>query len=349
MVYQKLNYQTFPILFILGTDDIITISEECSHIMDTTMTAKASVNSNKTPPNSAPLPAKFSGGCSSTQAPAAALPHNLLRIQLEKKCLIDCDTSSAASTTSPIMQNSSSSTKPSSLLTSKEFKKPDMKLVLPLKQRLILDPSMSQDFDSSSSDGTPKKLNPKISSPSVMKGKPNAPLLARKIAGKRFLNLNAESESCSSAMSSMESVRSSTNSVASSSGESGAGMSSYNSSQSNSNLSLPQNKPTLPELRRSHILSSSKFQVLSPISDKSQEQSSEQGDQGSAHSRTPKISPTDHILTSCCGVQNDDTDNNNLEYEQKNQLQIQHHQEPAPFSMPKLQVGCLFFREIEVC
>lgn len=300
------------------------------------MTANASAASNKTPPNSAPLPAKFSG---LTQAPSAALPHNLLRVQLEKKCLIDCDTSSAASTTSPIMQ--SSLTKPSCLTAgSKEFKKPDMKLVLPLaKQRLILGDSC-QDFDSSSSDnGTPKKLNPKISSPSVVKGKPNAPLLGRKIAGKRFLNLNAESESCSSAMSSMESVRSSTNSVASSSGESGAGMSSYTSSQSNSNLSLPQNvKPTLPELRRSNILSSSKFQVLSPISDKSQEQSSEQGDQGST-SRTPKISPTDHILTSCCGVQNDDTDNNNLEYEQKHQQLVLHQQEPAPFSMPKLQVN----------
>ena len=58
------------------------------------------------------------------------------------------------------------------------------------------------------------------------------------------------------------------------------------------------------------ILSSSKFQVLSPISDKSQEQSSEQGD---SSSKTPKVSPTDHILASCCGVHsiNDDTENNN--------------------------------------
>ena len=71
---------------------------------------------------------------------------------------------------------------------------------------------------------------------------------------------------------------------------------------------------------RSNILSSNKFTVLSPISDKSQEQSSEQGD---SSSKTPKISPTDHILTSCCGGINDDTENNN--------------QEPAPFAMPKLQ------------
>ena len=98
-----------------------------------------------------------------------------------------------------------------------------------------------------------------------------------------------------------------------SSSESGAGMSSISSCQSNSNLSIPfHNKPKL-ELRthRSNmILSSSKFQVLSPISDKSQEQSSEQGD---SSSRTPKVSPTDHILASCCGVNsnNDDTENNN--------------------------------------
>ena len=90
-------------------------------------------------------------------------------------------------------------------------------------------------------------------------------------------------------------------------------MSSISSCQSNSNLSIPfHNKPKL-ELRthRSNmILSSSKFQVLSPISDKSQEQSSEQGD---SSSRTPKVSPTDHILASCCGVNsnNDDTENNN--------------------------------------
>ena len=98
-----------------------------------------------------------------------------------------------------------------------------------------------------------------------------------------------------------------------SSSESGAGMSSISSCQSNSNLSIPcHNKPKL-ELRthRSNmILSSSKFQVLSPISDKSQEQSSEQGD---SSSKTPKVSPTDHILASCCGVNsnNDDTENNN--------------------------------------
>merc|ERR1711962_1316149 len=81
-----------------------------------------------------------------------------------------------------------------------------------------------------------------------------------------------------------------------SSSESGAGLSSISSCQSNTNLSIPcHSKPKL-ELRthRSNmILSSSKFQVLSPISDKSQEQSSEQGD---SSSKTPKVSPTDHIL-----------------------------------------------------
>lgn len=138
------------------------------------------------------------------------------------------------------------------------------------------------------------------------------------------LNLSAESESCSSAMSSMESVRSSNSggSVQSlvSSSESGAGCSM--STSSNSNLSLPASSRPILELRthRSNILSSNKFTVLSPISDKSQEQSSEHGD---SSSKTPKVSPTDHILASCCGMNPDDTENNN--------------QEPAPFAMPKLQ------------
>ena len=78
---------------------------------------------------------------------------------------------------------------------------------------------------------------------------------------------------------------------------------------------------TLDFYFRSNILPSNKFTVLSPISDKSQEQSSEQGD---SSSKTPKISPTEHILTSCCGMNPElDTENNN--------------QEPAPFAMPKLQ------------
>ena len=141
----------------------------------------------------------------------------------------------------------------------------------------------------------------------------------------------------------MESVRSSNSDGGSvqslvSSSESGAGCSM--SSNSNSNLSIPNcPKPTL-ELRthRSNILSSSKFQVLSPISDKSQEQSSEQGD---SSSRTPKVSPTDHILTSCCGVVNtDDNENNNpplLTSLLSASTEISNNTTPAPFSMPKLQ------------
>lgn len=84
---------------------------------------------------------------------------------------MECDTSSAASTVSPII---------------KETKK----LVLPLKQRLNL-----EDEDSSSSDqGTPKKQVEDAGS------KPKAPLLGRKMQLRpRFI----ESESCSSAMSSL--------------------------------------------------------------------------------------------------------------------------------------------------
>ena len=321
-----------------GPDDIITISaEECSSPISATASRPLMLPcSSNTPPNSAPLPAKFH---------QQQLPHNLLRIQLQKKSLIDCDTSSAASTTgvpSPIMQKTASNAgtaKEASSGCSKEFK---LKLALPVKQRLMED-------DSSSSDGTPRRLMKDSSSPlkgqhqvKVQQGrpKPGAPFLGRKMhkapnAGKFILNLSGESESCSSAMSSMESVRSS-NSAGSvhslvSSSESGAGMSS--GSQSNSNLSLPcqhfsYGKPTLElRTRRSNILSSAKVQVLSPISDKSQEQScSEQGD--SSFSKTPKISPTDHILASCCGVTTDDSENNNVGGNE---------QIPAPFDMPKLQ------------
>ena len=297
---------------------------------------------------------------------------------------MDCDTSSAAS---EVM-----SPKTSKLTAAG----PQLKMSLPLKQRLRVVDISSQE-DSSSTDSTPQrrlKLNtnshdqrlllptsttvskpilqkqpqqgmvsmatqhPKLhhhhksgatcSSTSTSKtGKqikgPPAPILSRKMKpqSRFFLNLSGESESCSSAMSSMESVRSSNSggSVQSlvSSSESGAGCSM--SSNSNSNLSIPvmaacPNKPTL-ELRthRSNILSSSKFQVLSPISDKSQEQSSEQGDGSS--SRTPKVSPTDHILTSCCGVSNtitDDNENNNPP-----SCSSENNADPAPFSMPKLQ------------
>ncbi len=197
--------------------------------------------------------------------------------------------------------------------------------------------------------------NPKSSSKIIMKKvlppRPKGP------ASRFFANLSGESESCSSAMSSMESVRSSnSDSVQSlvSSSESGAGCS-MSSSQSNSDLSAQNpnsammTKPTL-ELRthRSNILSSSKFQVLSPISDKSQEQSSEQGD--SSNSKTPKVSPTDHILTSCCGGMPDDSENNNSANGNGNGNSIRnnvnvnvvvHHtsveSDPAPFAMPKLQ------------
>ena len=77
-------------------------------------------------------------------------------------------------------------------------------------------------------------------------------------------------------------------------------------------------KSSLIELRQHHnsmirpLLASSKFPVLSPISDKSQEQCpSEVGDHNSAqqsnntgssssHNRTPKVSPTEQILAACC-------------------------------------------------
>ena len=110
-------------------------------------------------PNSAPLPAKFSSSALSEKqtvnSQLAALPHNLLRLQLQKKSsLIDCDTSSAASTAEatspPIMQNRKHH--PSS----RDHPVNKLKLALPLKQRLQIVADSSQD-DSSSSDGTPQR------------------------------------------------------------------------------------------------------------------------------------------------------------------------------------------------
>ena len=97
------------------------------------------------------------------------------------------------------------------------------------------------------------------------------------------------------------------------------------------------------------------MKILSPISDKSQEQSSEQGDP----SKTPKISPTDHILA-CCGANTNTEDENhadaNISYTKLNHFNNNNsisnnsnnnnnnnnnlsegEPSPAPFSMPKLQ------------
>lgn len=155
---------------------------------------------------------------------------------------------------------------------------------------------------------------------------------------RKKVNVNFGGESESSVMSSLESIRSTdSDGVQSlvSSGESGAGCSVSSSQSYYSDVSMGHNnsssKPTL-ELRshRANILSSSKFQVLSPISDKSQEQSSEQGDHGSQN-RTPKVSPTEHILGSCCGTAvADDNENNNAVGDDAAAV-------PAPFAMPKLQ------------
>ncbi len=243
----------------------------------------------KSPPNTAPLPTKF-GGLARPPPP----PQNLLRIQLQKKSLLDCDSSSQNSTNAEATPKTGSK---------------NLKLGLPLKYS-----SNSQDDSSSSDQGTPQKLS--HITVQAQANKPKAPLLGRK--SKRFLQAASntqESESCStSAMSSLESVRSSSAQSLISSSESGAGM----STSSNSNLSIPQLHSKLL-LTRSSVLAQSKFQVLSPISDKSQEDNSS--------SKTPKVSPTDHILTSCCGgmaTLEDDSVNNN-------------EQSPAPFDMPKLQ------------
>ena len=102
------------------------------------------------PPNTAPLPSKFGGGGINSmnhhhhQPP----PHNLLRLQIHKKSLIDCDTSSAASES--VMSPKPNITKLNASCG------PQLKMSLPLKQRLRVVDISSQE-DSSSTDSTPQR------------------------------------------------------------------------------------------------------------------------------------------------------------------------------------------------
>ena len=119
------------------TEDTITkIDEEQIEVQD--------------PPNTAPLPSKFGGGCVGG-INAAMPPHNLLRLQIHKKSLIDCDTSSAASE-SVMSPKTNSITK----LNASSSCGPQLKMSLPLKQRLRVVDISSQE-DSSSTDSTPQR------------------------------------------------------------------------------------------------------------------------------------------------------------------------------------------------
>ena len=117
-------------------DDTITkIDEEQIEVQD--------------PPNTAPLPSKFGGGCVGG-INAAMPPHNLLRLQIHKKSLIDCDTSSAASE-SVMSPKTNNITKLNASSCG-----PQLKMSLPLKQRLRVVDISSQE-DSSSTDSTPQR------------------------------------------------------------------------------------------------------------------------------------------------------------------------------------------------
>ena len=78
-------------------DDIITISEDCYEPR-----SEVVKHDHATPPNSAPLPAKFGNSSLGLVHHPGAMQGNLLRVQLQKKSLMDCDTSSAASTTNEV-------------------------------------------------------------------------------------------------------------------------------------------------------------------------------------------------------------------------------------------------------
>ena len=86
---------TSPQFFL--QDDIITISEDCYEPR-----SEVVKHDHATPPNSAPLPAKFGNSSLGLVHHPGAMQGNLLRVQLQKKSLMDCDTSSAASTTNEV-------------------------------------------------------------------------------------------------------------------------------------------------------------------------------------------------------------------------------------------------------
>ena len=326
-----------------------------------------------TPPNTAPLPAKF--------GIKRALPHNLLMHNaVTKTSLTDAttttDSNSSASNINIISSNSQRDgddevgdeiirviTEDAPVEAKDLVSPPPPKFRLPLSlvQRLKSE-KKPQSSNSSSAESTPQKrhyLPPsrmlihqtklrlqqaaaaaagrsqspiKHSDPTEDVKPPAAPKPRRAISKKmalrikssaknkeketKFFNFSGEeSESCSSNMSSLESVRSSTSDGVQSmvSTESGAGcsMSSQSSCAEKPNLLGDLKSSNHPHHHIRPLLSSSKFQVLSPISDKSQEQS-EQGTIG----RTPKVSPTDHILSACCAGRSsaiDDPDKQTLD------------------------------------
>lgn len=306
---------------------------------------KDSLSETKTPPNTAPLPAKFN-----------RLPQNLLRTQQRES---DIQSTADSSSNNEVCMTSSGAKSPSSSLR--------FKLPLSLRARIKLDRE-----DSSSAESSPQKQMPLASSTGqsrlvkrgmeastrpnllVMAPKPIQDLAIKQSSKSKFFS-SGES-SCSSAMSSLESLRSTTSDGVQSLMSSESGAVSSMSSQSSDNF---PSKPSLdlgysrhPKLVTGGV--SSKFQVLSPISDKSQEQYSEVCDPGS--NKTPKVSPSSTLTPSSieantvidnesCRMTSENLNNNVLndndasassKNTNDNELRIQQALD-VPWDMPKLK------------
>ena len=153
------------------------------------------------------------------------------------------------------------------------------------------------------------------------------------------ISMAVKSYSCSSAMSSLESVGgvssvSDFGGMASSSGaESGLAVSlcSHGSDSAISSSGAVTGIGTKAVLMRPSL--SKQFQVLSPISDKSQDQNL------TPKATPPKVSPTDQFLNACCAGPGRGNDNDNDEEEVNGNRDTRtgcKDQVPVPFAMPKL-------------
>ena len=244
----------------------------------------------KTPPNTAPLPNKFG---------RAQQHHDLLRFHKQAQQI------------SPELLARNRNEKRHG---SKMFSRP-----------------MNLKEDSSSSDSTPQKMYLKsvvrrgteVKVPLTLAPKPILDLSRRyQTFGVSSGPGHCDSSNCSSAMSSLESIRSNNSDGVQSilSTESGAVSSMSSQSSDLSGIAL---KPTF-DLRNGKTV-----QILSPISDKSQEQYSEHGDQG----KTPKASPNenDNFRSELNSNNNNQNDNDNVVNLVNDNL------DNVPWDMPKLR------------
>ena len=316
----------------------------------------ASLSQNKTPPNTAPLPCKFG---------RKLVPQNLLKLQHSSQTSCDSSSSAAGSNNEIFVDeissadaitpappsntnaNSHANNNNNSIHPAAERAPTTYKMPPSLRARLRLD----EDCMSSSAESTPQR-RPHLTLPTTAIIS-NPPLIVKRgtevstkphvLAPKPTLDLNnskskffsSGESSCSSAMSSLESIRSNNSDGVQSLMSSESGAVSSMSSQSSEVSGCIAQRPSLELTRPGKV--SSKFQVLSPISDKSQEQYSEA-------SKTPKVSPT--TLTSIDNGNNSNNNNNNnlllsmappSSCPSGNDNDMQKALDDVPWDMPKLK------------